>query len=61
MNQLITIKQLSEKIGFAVPTIYKWVDKRTIPYLKVNGNIRFDEQKIENWLRLKEVRTKATI
>jgi excisionase family DNA binding protein len=55
MANLINIKQLSDKIGFARRTLYEWVSKNKIPHYRTHGNLRFDEEKINYWLSRKEL------
>lgn len=57
--ELISVQQLSEKINFAPRTIYRWVKDRRIPFVKMPSNdIRFDAQKIENWIENRTVKSK---
>ena len=59
MTELISVQQLSEKINFAPRTIYRWVKDRRIPFVKMPSNdIRFDKQKIENWIENRTVKSK---
>jgi excisionase family DNA binding protein len=59
MAELISVKQLSEKINFTPMTIYRWVKDRRIPFVKMPGNdIRFDKAKIENWIENRTVKSK---
>lgn len=39
---LLTIHQLSEKIQVPVGTLYQWVSRRHIPFVKVQRLVRFD-------------------
>lgn len=58
-KQLLTIRQVSAQTGMSIKTLYKWVADKKIPYIYLNGNIRFEEQKIDNWIANKEVRIKT--
>lgn len=35
-------------------TLYAWTSKRRIPFVKVNGLLRFRESEICRWLKLRE-------
>lgn len=59
MTELISVNQLSEKINFTPTTIYRWVKDRRIPFVKFPGNdIRFDKEKIENWIENRTIKSK---
>jgi excisionase family DNA binding protein len=53
-----TINELSEYCSVAVNTLYKWVGANKIPYVKVNGCIRFNIERTKKFLESKEVRVK---
>lgn len=50
MKKLLSVKELSEKLGIAVETIYVWTSMKQIPYYKVGRLVRFNEDEIEQWL-----------
>ena len=50
MDQLLTPKQLSEKLQVKLSTVYKWVHYKYVPYIKIGDLIRFKEVKIEEWV-----------
>jgi len=57
--ELISVQELSKMLNFAPKTIYRWVKDRRIPFVKMPGNdIRFDKQKIENWIENRTVKSK---
>jgi excisionase family DNA binding protein len=56
---VLSKKEIAEKLGVSESTIERWMKSRKIPYIKLNGIIRFDEEKINNWIRMKEVKTKS--
>ncbi len=37
-------------IGVKVSTLYEWVSKKSIPYVKVGRLTKFDEAKIDKWI-----------
>jgi DNA binding domain, excisionase family len=62
MTELLSIKELATKMKLHERTLYRWTKARKIPYIKMPGNdIRFDKEKIENWLDLKTVPQKKTL
>ena len=59
--RLLTIKQLSERINFKVKTIYDWVHRERIPYLKIEGSLRFDYDEVLRWLKNKRHKPKKIL
>lgn len=47
----LTVKELAEWLGVSQPTIRAWCDKGRLPHFKLEGNIRFVPDEIENWLQ----------
>ena len=61
MTELLSIKELSEKMGKSEITIRRWVTDRKIPYYRMPGNtIRFSKEKIETWLGSREVKQRKS-
>ena len=61
MKRLIDVQELSEMIGAKVSTIYEWVSKKFIPYVKVGRLTKFDEAKIDNWIAERSVEPRNVI
>ncbi len=49
--KLVTIKELSDFLKVKVSTLYTWVHNGTIPYVKLNGLLRFDMDEIKEWIK----------
>ena len=49
--KLITIKEVSKILGIKVSTLYSWASSGMIPSHRLNGLIRFDMDKIYEWVR----------
>lgn len=50
MNRyLLSVKEISSFLSVHPITVYKWTEEGKIPYLKINGLIRFDKSEIEEW------------
>lgn len=47
---LLTVRDLSKQLQIKSSTLYAWVAQGKIPYLKLNGLIRFHPITIEGWL-----------
>ena len=46
----LTVKELEEKFKLSRSTIYR-LRKEGMPYYKVGGSIRFDEDEVREWLK----------
>jgi excisionase family DNA binding protein len=49
--ELMTAKELAEILRVAQKTVFGWVAKRKIPYVRVNGALRFAKRQIIAWLQ----------
>ncbi|MDD5431663.1 MAG: helix-turn-helix domain-containing protein [Candidatus Omnitrophica bacterium] len=56
VKRFLNVEELAEYLGFAVGTLYVWVCRKKIPYLKIGRTVKFDLQEIENWLKDKRIR-----
>jgi len=50
-------QELSVYTGLSVYTIYLWVRKRKLPFIKKSRLVKFDKYKIDSWLKKDEVKT----
>lgn len=48
---MLTIDELAEKVQVSKRTIYSWVNKKVVPYYKIQQGIRFDEKEIDEWIQ----------
>jgi excisionase family DNA binding protein len=56
MKTYLTIDDLCLYLKVSKPTIYKWIAKKQIPYIRKNQRvIRFDLQKIDEFMEKHEV------
>ena len=49
-KRFFNVHELANYLGFSTSAIRKWVRRGKIPFNKVNGGIRFDIERIEQWL-----------
>ncbi len=47
---LLTVTEVAEMLKVSTKTVYSWCDLRIIPFLRINGTIRFDLLEIQQWL-----------
>lgn len=50
-QSLLTAGEVASVLNVAVKTIRQWVYRRRIPYIKINGAVRFDRQAIDQWIQ----------
>ena len=55
LQVLITVKNLSDWIKISSKVIYRLIDKKEIPYIKIGGKYLFDKQQILEWLKFNSV------
>ena len=53
MEKLLTIDQLCSLINLKKATVYDFVYRKRIPYVKIGRLLRFREDLIEEWLQQK--------
>ncbi len=47
---LLTVKDLSNILNVKEKTLYQWAKLEQIPYIKLNGSLRFDPTDIKDWV-----------
>jgi excisionase family DNA binding protein len=52
-GDLISPEELAAALKIARVTAYQWVRRGVIPYLKIEGVVRFDPQEVQAWLESK--------
>lgn len=52
--KLIDVPTLSRLLNVKEKTIYDWIRRDYVPYLKLGRLIRFDEDEIKEWLKSKK-------
>ncbi|GGD60724.1 hypothetical protein GCM10011514_25850 [Emticicia aquatilis] len=52
-NEFLTIQEASTMLNLAVPTIYSMVNKRSIPFNKIDGQkkLYFSKNELNEWLK----------
>ena len=59
MEKLLTAKQVSELLEVKVDTVYEWVSRGLIPYVKLGRLVRFKKAELFRWVESKTTRPKA--
>ena len=55
-ENLLNIRELAQRLGVQVKTIYCWVHAREIPYVKVGRLVRFDPADISQWVEDRKIK-----
>ena len=50
MKNLLTVQEVAEMLKISVSTLYRWVNKREIPFVKLGGKLRFNEGEIKTFV-----------
>jgi len=50
VDNLINIQQASRLTGLSIPTLYKYICMRRVPYIKLGGRVLFDRKRLEGWI-----------
>ena len=55
MSKLLTTKEVAEILGVHSATVARWKkEKNPVPYLQVGRQIRFEIEKVIEWLEIKK-------
>ena len=55
IEKLLNIDEVSDLIGLSQSTIYKMVNTKRIPYVKVGRLVKFEPSKIRLWIEQNSV------
>jgi excisionase family DNA binding protein len=59
LDKLLTIQEVCELLQVSKEYIYWLTHQRKIPFIKIQGILRFRKSAIDEWLRAQEVRSNA--
>ena len=48
--EILTAKELEAWLRIDVKTIYSYVQRGLIPYMRIESNVRFSKHQVERWL-----------
>ena len=55
IDDFVSIQELSQWLNIPVPTLYDWVHRKRIPFIKLGRLLRFDREAIRKWIFEKSV------
>lgn len=53
--KLLTVEEIAEFFQTSTSTIYRWVHKREIPFVKLGGKLRFSPDAIPEYIKKNSV------
>lgn len=53
--KLLTVEEIAELFQASTSTIYRWVHKREIPFVKLGGKLRFSPDEIQEYIKQNSV------
>lgn len=53
--KLLTVEEIAELFQTSTSTIYRWVHKREIPFVKLGGKLRFSPDAIHEYIKKNSV------
>ena len=56
IERLLTVQDICELLGVPRSYVYRLTHTKRIPYMKIQGHLRFRRAHIDEWLRSQEVR-----
>lgn len=57
--ELLTAKELEALLKIDVKTIYSYVQRGLIPYVRIESNVRFPKEQIIEWIEERNYRPRA--
>ena len=60
MEKLLTARQVSELLEVKISTVYDWVHRGVIPYVKLSRLLRFKKTDIFRWVDSHTLRPKSS-
>jgi excisionase family DNA binding protein len=61
MNQLLTIKDVADRLKVSVRTVQRWQEDNLIAFVKIGKVVRISEEHLNNWLERKTIKAQKKI
>ncbi len=55
MNNLLDIQQTADYLHISVSTLYRWVHRKEIQYIKIGSRVLFSQESLEEFIRINTV------
>jgi len=53
---LLSTREAAKRIGVSTRTLYRMTDRRQIPFIKLDGVLRFEPKDVEHFIQRRTVR-----
>lgn len=60
-KRLFNIKEVSDYTGIPINTLYAWANRKKIPYIKLNGSIKFEIHHIDKWIKKNTIKIEGDL
>ncbi len=50
LGEMLTAKEMEQLIKISTKTLYRYVQRGLIPYVRIQSNVRFPKQQILDWI-----------
>lgn len=60
MERLLTVEETAAYLGLSKLTVYDWISKRKIEYVKVGRLVKFDQRVLAKWIAQHTVKPRST-
>lgn len=47
----LTVSNLAEFFSVSNRTVYTWMEANGLPFVKIGGSVRFNQEDIEEWIK----------
>lgn len=54
LGPLLTVREVMSLLSVSRATVYSWVNQQKIPYMRINGVLRFSSHRLDAWLHERE-------
>ena len=55
MTNLLSVREAADFLGLKPVTIYKYINSRSIPFIKIGRRVLFEPEDLESWLKDKKI------
>ena len=55
LKSYLTIDEVADLLRCSIPSVYRYVSQRKIPFIKQNHRVLFDPQDIHAWMESKKI------
>lgn len=49
--EIMTVNEVADYLKIKTQTVYLWKSQKKLPFVEMNGSVRFDKEDIDAWVR----------